>query len=84
MKRGTLPSILRGHRLARGLSLAQMAVLLAEAGVSRTRAMLHHYEKGKASVCREVLDAYVQALELHGPAARELYEAGGLIVQVSA
>tara|TARA_R100001530_G_scaffold121346_1_gene88768 strand:- start:290 stop:535 length:246 start_codon:yes stop_codon:yes gene_type:complete len=79
-----LSELLKEHRTARGLSLAQMAALLVDFDVQRSRAMLHHYENERARVPREVLTAYVAALGLSMDEARELYEAGGLIVMVTA
>ena len=79
-----LAELLKAHRHSRGLSLSQMAALLGDFGVCRTRGMLHHYENERAKVPRDVLTAYVGALGLSMDEARELDEAGGLIVVVPA
>ncbi len=79
-----ISTILKMHRLAAGLSLASMASLLEAQGVKRSRAQVYNYENACQTIPREVLTAYVAALDLDIRAAKELYEAAGLIVLVSA
>tara|TARA_R100001244_G_scaffold125278_1_gene95264 strand:- start:311 stop:580 length:270 start_codon:yes stop_codon:yes gene_type:complete len=79
----TLAQLLAGWRAARGLSLAGTAAALSTAGCHKTRAAIHHYERG-GGMRRSVADAFVQAFDLDTAEAVALYEAAGLVVHMEA
>ena len=79
----TVRKLLKTYRKNRLLSLAAMARLLEEHGIRRSRAQIYNYETGCQTIPREVLMAYVAALDLDIEQSKELYEAAGLIVLVS-
>ena len=74
--------LLARWRADRGRSLAQVAALLTAAGCEKTRAAVHHYERG-GGMRREVADAVVEAFQLDEEQARSLYEAAGFLVHLA-
>jgi hypothetical protein len=75
----TLADLLTEWRHDRGLSLADVARMLTEVGCPKTRAGIHHYERG-GGIRKEAATAYVLAFDLDQFEAISLYHAAGLVV----
>jgi len=76
----TLSDLLKIHRAASGLSLAQVAAKLTAAGVQKTRAAVHQWERGSTRPPREALEAIAVAFDLDVSQATQLYMAAGYVV----
>lgn len=79
-----LPDLLRTLRAKSGLSLAQTAAKLNDAGVTKTRASVHNWERGAVKPPRVALDALGTVWDLDLSEMTQLYMAAGYIVQLNA
>jgi transcriptional regulator with XRE-family HTH domain len=79
-----LPDLLKSLRAKSGLSLAQTAARLHEAGVTMSRTSVHNWEQGATKPPRVALDALGTAWDLDLSERTQIYMAAGYIVQLNA